>query len=344
MKKFLFLFTLLQTYLFSQDYPIEFGFSGAFLYLQPNASNLIYAIQADPKNPALAVPLVEANWIDHEFDPHYHPALEIGAFLGFKEMAMHLSLDWEHFSTSENRRISVPNGEAMLGPLFDIGPDASEYIHARGKLDISFDDISLLFEKQVFCKQCWVLDFCVGIACTRIQEKTRNSYTNDGATIARVLKKSSQFLGIGPRFGVHFDFFLPCHFRFIGGSYASLFMGQLKNHSAYQSFSPDLITMNIPQPNTEQIHVPNRMQLIPGFEERLGFAYDFLCCQNPFSIEIGYLFQMYFNAIESLDITVIVNANDLPFSSTVGYYAQGFQRSQSNFILTGPYLKLNMCF
>lgn len=357
MKKCLLLLLLLQTNIMfanccpcstevcTQECCSSVGWSlyGEALFLQPNGSNLIFAMQADPTNPKLADPLVEANWFSHEINPSYHPAFEIGAKCIFQDIEMNLALDWERLRSSDSKHFSLPFNEAMTGPLFDIGPDAKPYIHAKGKAIFHFDKVDLLLEKRMFSKHCWAVDLCAGASFAYIKQSIRRNYFNDGATLERIIESPSTFTGGGPTFGFNFDFILVNCFKLTGSSSISLIVGQLKNKTKYESFAPDLTTLGVPQPNTERSHVPNRTQLVPGFEERLGFAYDFPFRCGNFSVEAGYLFQIFLNAIQTLDITVIVTTG-LPFPNTVGYYAQGFERTLSNFMLTGPYLKMNIDF
>lgn len=350
MKKILALFSLLATPLLANEQydpcceGVGFEIYGEFLYLQPNASNLHYAAEAIPRNLSLPDPILEANWINHDINPDYHPAFEIGAGFLFRSMEMALLFNWERISTTDIRQFSVPVSLAMVGPVFDIGPDAAPYIAAKGKATFRFDLANMILEKRVFSQNCWTIDLCVGAEFARIKEYLRNQYNDGGAEFERIIRSPSTFMGAGPVFGVNVVFQLIKHLQFTGSSSFALLMGQLKNITFYRSYSPFISSAGNPQPTTERSRVPNRTQLVPGFEEKLGFALDFPYRCGCFTLEAGYQFQIYLNAIQSYDMTVIVDAADLPFPSTVGYYAQGFQRILSNFILTGPYVKMSLNF
>ena len=59
-----------------------------------------------------------------------------------------------------------------------------------------------------------------------------------------------------------------------------------------------------------------------------------------------YQFQIYLNAIQSIDMTAPQVPPSLSPAITPdsGVYAVGFERTLSNFILTGPYVSLNVDF
>jgi len=328
----------------AQENHLSYQLFGGVLMLQPNASNLTYAVEAIPDNFSLPDPLMEANWFDHEISPSYFPAFEVGAKFQFQSLRMNLVVGYERLSGTNIEHLSLPLSNAMAGPLFDIGPDAEPYIRAKGKAVFRFDQANLYLEKEFYDSCRWTLNLCAGTAFARIKEYMRTQYFSGGGAITRIIKSPSVFAGGGISSGGSFSFRLANHFQLTGSTAFSLLMGRMSNHTTYRSFSPDIATNGNPQPITERTRVPTRAQLVPSLEEKMSFTFDFpISCSSTFSLEAGYLFQIFFNAIQTFDITVIVTT-DLPFSTTDGYYAQGFRRTLSNFILSGPYVNLNATF
>ncbi|MBM3193392.1 MAG: hypothetical protein FJZ59_04070 [Chlamydiae bacterium] len=121
-----------------------------------------------------------------------------------------------------------------------------------------------------------------------------------------------------------------------------LIIGESQNGTTYLSWAPDLSV----QPNNQYTLVPNRTQLVPALEERIGFSYGgvFKCCKVTFGF--GYQAQVYIDAIQSIDMTAPqVPPSLLPGAvPDDGVYAVGFERTISNFILTGPYISLGLVF
>ena len=122
-------------------------------------------------------------------------------------------------------------------------------------------------------------------------------------------------------------------------------MGEMKNKTRFKSFTPELATLDVPQPNNQRTHVPNRAQLIPGFKQKLGFSYVATWDSIEVAFEIGYLCQIYINAVQTMDMTAPqVEPSGAIFTPQVGVFAVGFERTLSNYMLTGPYASLDFKF
>jgi len=321
-----------------------------WLYLQPNGSSIYYAVEAFPFDTAIAIPEVSPNWQVFEIDPSYQSGFEVGSKFLFPRNDLSLEVNWERLHTHDSESMQVasqPYGTGnMVGPFFDIGPNSSAYKAAKGKAVFHFDAVNLIFGKSV----CFVNDLSLrlytGAGFTRIKQSISSTFSNPEADTSRGVSAHSTFLGAGPEFGLDFGYKLCGSFYFTGASSIALYMGQLKNHTTYTSFSPALAAASIPQPNVQQTTVPNRTQLIPGFEEMLGFSYVLSYCQCQFTFGAGYQFQIYLDAVQSVDMTSPQVLPSLTPGASVdmGVYAVGFERTLSNFILTGPYVSLDVDF
>ena len=157
---------------------------------------------------------------------------------------------------------------------------------------------------------------------------------------------SSLFTGAGPKFGFNFNYRFFKNFFFSGTCSGGLAIGNSQNNTTYQSNAPYLTQNNISQPNSQQTTVPNRTQLVPAAEERLGLTYIGVTENFAFRLGVGYTGQVYFNAIQSMDMTA---PQQLPSTSPAavaqaGEFAVGFERTLSNFILQGPYISFSADF
>jgi hypothetical protein len=91
--------------------------------------------------------------------------------------------------------------------------------------------------------------------------------------------------------------------------------------------------------------IPHQTQLIPGFEEKLGFSYMQSFKNCSLNLEVGYQFQIYFNAVQSMDmLTQAVPSFDPGNLPPLAVFALTFNRTLSNFMLSGPYVSLGFCF
>jgi hypothetical protein len=326
---------------------MRYDLYGTLLFLQPNGSNLYYAVEAIPFDPDIAIPAISPNWNVFEISPSYSTAFEVGARAIFPNTDLSIMVNWERLHSQDRESEDVALSTDMIGPIFNIGPNSSAYTKAKGKATFHFDAVNLTFGKGICLLYDLQTSIYAGATFARIKQTIRGSYENAASTTSRVIQSPSTFTGAGPQFGVHFDYRIYGDFFFTGSSSISLLMGQLKNHETYKSYAPALTGYGIPQPNLQHTRVPNRSQLIPNFDERLGFAYDVAFCSWNLNFEFGYQFQIYMDAVQSINMTapqVLPSISPNPATIDTGIYAVGFERTLSNFILTGPYLTLNVEF
>jgi hypothetical protein len=325
---------------------VTYGIYGELLYLQPNGSNLYYGVEADGLDPDIAVPAVSPNWKVLEIDPNYHLGFEVGISFFFNKHNLDLDLNWERLHGHDKDSFTAPAANGfMVGPFFDIGPNSNNYKVARGKAATKFDQVNLTFGKELCFFKNFYTEFYGGASFLYLKHSLASSYANAAESIARSVKSSSTFIGAGPQIGIDYRYRIVEHFFFTGNSVFSLFMGRLKNHNHFKSFTPELTTLGIPQPNKQATTVPNRTQLIPGFEQKLGFSYLATWKKIRAIFEIGYQCQIYLNAVQTVDMTApqVLPAGAI-FTPQVGVFAVGFERTLSNFILTGLYAKVGLEF
>jgi hypothetical protein len=330
----------------SNPYPMRYEVYGAYLYLQPNGSHLYYGAEAIGLNTSIAVPAVNANWNILEVKPSYHSGFDIGARILFDYADLDMTVNWERLHASNSSSFVASSAAGyMVGPFFDIGPNAEPYKIADGQASLHYDQVNVDFGTQFNLTNRWRADVCAGAGFAYIKESLGSSYSSLDGTIVRAVSTYSKFLGAGPQLGLDFRYKICGNFAFLSDSMLSLFMGQLKNGTTYESSTPELANLGVAQPNVQTTTVPHRMQLVPGFEQRIGASYDAsFDCAN-LTLAIGYQCQIYLDAIQTVDMTA---PQVLPpaavFSTQVGVYAVGFQRTLSNFMLTGLFVSLDLRF
>ncbi len=324
---------------------VVFELFGEWIFLQPNGSSIYYAVEAFPFDTALKVPESSPNWTVFEIDPSYHSGFEVGSRFLFPKNDMSLEVNWERLHTQDSDSMEVsfqPYGTGnMVGPFFDIGPNSAAYKTAKGHAVFHFDAANLILGKTICFTNDLKAHFYAGAGFARIKQSISSTFSNEVESTSRNVYAFSTFTGGGPKFGFDFGYRLCNSFYFTGNSSIALYMGQLKNNTTYTSFSPAISGANV-----QHTTVPNRTQLIPGFEEKLGFSYaaSFKQCQITFGA--GYQFQIYLDAIQSVDMTSpqVLPSLTPGTSVDVGVYAVGFERTLSNFMLTGPYVSMDVRF
>jgi hypothetical protein len=316
-------------------YSFEAEFSA--LILKPGSSNMHYAAEAIP------LPVPSPNWNIFDIHPHYL----FGFDLGFKVMCHRnntsFMINWEHFKSCSSACVSVAT-ENMIGPFFEIGPDATPYSNATGRVTFDFNEVNIDVGYSLECGDRLQANIFAGIGITNIKQMLDSMYSNTDGTIARTICTPHSFIGAGPQLGVYFSYNFINKFYLNGRGICSLLTGTLKNHTQYLALSPALKLLGITPPNNQRTCVQNRTDVVPAFEEKLGLAYKFNVRECYFiQLEVGYMSQIYINALQSVDMgSEVITPPVTP--DTVGVFARTFQRNTSNFSLAGPYVTFDVGF
>jgi hypothetical protein len=318
---------------------------GEALFLQPNGSLLSYSAVAYPFKSGIAVPADSPNWQIYEIYPNYAPAFKVGMKIRFSDLDTNIEANWQRLYTSKSEKHTVPTSGDMIGPLFDIGPNSSAYSISTGEVKFHFDSANLLFAQQFCAFKRLYPNIFAGGSYARIKQTLNNKYENYSSGISREIESYSTFTGAGPMIGFDFDYRVYGGFFFTGTSSLALIIGESQNGTTYTSATPALTTVGNPNPNIQGTKVPNRTQLVPALEEKLGFSYGGLFSSCSITFGFGYQAQIYLNAIQSVDM----QSQAAPELLTVlvpdsGVFAQGFLRTLSNYIMTGPYITLDIVF
>jgi hypothetical protein len=330
---------------------LTYGFYGEFLYLQPNGTDLFYGASAigisptstgsDPLS-AIASP----QWTILEVLPSYHPGFEVGLSLTCNRDNIAITVNWERLHTSDSDSFTASSAVGhMVGPFFDIGPNSAAYKIASGKATSHFDAANLTIGKNLCFFNNFHTEFYGAAAFARIEQTMQSTYSNFENTISRVVATGSTFTGAGPQIGFNYDYRIGGGFFFSGNSSLSLYVGQMKNTTTYQSVAPELAIIGLSSPNNQAASIPNRTQLIPGFEQKLGFSWVSTWDCVRATLAAGYQCQIYLDAIQTFNMASQAIPTDLAaVSPDIAVYAVAFEQTNSNFMLTGPYVFLGFEF
>lgn len=318
----------------SETYTYDIHFNA--LYLQPHASNLHYVVEAEP------LPLPSPNWIINDIRPDYSFGFELGSRMFVPATNMLTSLNWTHFRSSDSNSRTAGTND-MVGPFFEIGPDAAAYTEAKGKVKFDYDSVTWDYGFGVNFGCVIKTHFFAGVEFASIKEKLTSTYSNDTGTISRTIESPSKFCGAGPRLGLDFNYEFCDSFAFNGCGAAALLVGELKNNTTYTSFAPDLPFVGVVPPNVQTTSVRHRSQVVPAFDGKLALAYNANICDCNVVFEAGYQARIYISAIQSVDMgSEVVTPPVIP--DTIGVFARTFQRSVSNFAVAGPFVSMHVQF
>jgi hypothetical protein len=312
------------------------GLEGSALYLQPSGSNLHYVAEAEP------LPVPSPNWIIKDVHPDYHFGFELGASAINHDRNSITKLNYVHFYSKDTSSF-VAGTNDMVGPFFEIGPDASAFSNAKGEVSFHHDALNLDYGICVAFGDYVHTNFFGGLGAVRLKQNFKSTYSSSNGSVSRSIDVPSSFYGIGPQLGFDVSYEIWDCLQLTGKSTATLFVGNFKNHTSYKTNSPALATLGITPPNSQSTSVNHRTGVVPAYEGKLGLSYDFKICDFLFNIAAGYEVLIYLDAIQSIDMGSEVDTPPV-VPSVVGVFARTFQRNTSNFALAGPYLRLNVDF
>lgn len=331
---------------------VTYGFYGEFLYLQPTGTDMFYGASAIGISPTSSgdgfslASLASPDWTILEIQPDYHPGFEIGVNLVSNHDNLSVTASWERLHTTDSNSFTTSAAVGhMVGPFFDIGPNSAAYKIAKGKASSYFDAVNLTFGRNLCFFNDFHTQFYGAAAFARIEQKLSSSYSNFSGSISRIIDTNSTFTGAGPQVGLDYDYRIYRGFFFSGKSVLSLFVGQMKNTTTYQSVAPELAILGLSSPNNQATSIPNRTQLIPAFEQKLGFSWISTWESAKATLALGYRCQIYLDAVQVINMASQAIPSDLAaLSPDVAVYAVAFEQTNSNFILSGPYASLDFEF
>lgn len=307
------------------------------LFLKPSASNMHYAAEAIP------LPLPSPNWQIFDVHPGYHFGFDVGFKAFFHRADSALTANWEHFNSSSCSKHNVGT-QNMVGPFFEIGPDAALYSITNGKVKFSFDEFNIDYGQLVHWGHRLHTNLFCGISFARVKQTATTTFSNEDGTIARTIIVPASFGGAGPRFGADFSYDLIKGLQFNGKTTVAILAGTGKNETSYLSTTTVLYDIGVTPPNVQSVKLCSRTLVVPALFQRIGFAYDFTFCDHyDLKIEAGYQAQIYFQALQTVAIgSEVTTPPVLP--DTIGVFARTFQRIISNFALSGAYLTFEVGF
>ena len=118
-----------------------FGISIATLFLQPDASNLNYAVKTEP------LPVPAPSWTQELIDTSFHPAIDVGLQYIFSNQVDQIKIDWLYLNT-DNTASDSATGTTSITPPYYFGPGAQALSGSSASSSVQFNvnNVNLIFE------------------------------------------------------------------------------------------------------------------------------------------------------------------------------------------------------
>jgi len=307
-----------------------FGISLTGLYLQPNASNLEYAVYTSP------LPGPAPTWKTINLDPSYQPGFDIGLQYTFSTRADQIKLDWLHLYTSDTDSASA-SGHTSIAPSYYFGPFAQALFNSNAKNKTKFyvDNANFVYDHLFNLNRYVQLEPFAGIGSAYLKQDLTTTFRGQNATgdaYEHIVENTSKYLGIGPRIGLTTSVFVARHFGIFAELAAAALVGSMQSKTDFTSQGRDNPTAVSTTMADQRVN-----RVVPEFDSKLGLSYTFMFNSgSSFVIQAGYMFTTFINGINQVVPTALV-----PDTFDNGVIAiETSDEKQSNLDLNGPFIKL----
>jgi hypothetical protein len=305
----------------------RFEISGTASFLQSGAGNLEYGTLTNP------LPPVTPHWQNQSLKPNFAPSFSLGARYMPSE-SNDIQLNWTHLrNTATDSFFASPT--EMVGPPYLIGPESGLYKNGSGSVKTAYDVVNL-DAGHTFCAECsFQMRAFGGVSVARIGQNLSGLFESTNGAASSGYTVNSLFTGAGPRVGVKGQYGIG-DFQFIGEMAGAVLIGSAQSRMDFTTLSP---TFGL---SSQYITSPNATRVVPSIDGRLATAYTFApTAYGLFKVEAGYKAAVYFDAVNSYELTQVPTSLTLP---PIGIYLATQQHILSNFTNHGPYVTASWAF
>lgn len=188
-----------------------------------------------------------------------------------------LNLNWYHLGQKSTTRTY---GNTFV-PTFGLGTSTSTRVTAKP----AWDAVNLEFGQHVDFSEFKNVRFHAGLQYARVQDK-RSAVGTTGSSVYN-FSQTSKYSGIGPRVGADFMYGFGNGLGLYAKGATAILAGTSKVNSA--------------QSNNFQINATalrsSRSTIVPELEGTLGVNYTYAMAQGNLTLDVGYMWQNYFNVL-----------------------------------------------
>jgi len=276
---------------------------------------------------------VTPHWRNQSLKPNFAPSFSFGARYMATE-SIDIQLNWTHLrNTATDSFFASPT--EMVGPPYLIGPESALYKNGSGSVKTAYDVVNL-DAGYTFCAECsFQMRAFGGVSAARIGQNLSGLFASSNGAASSGYTVNSLFTGAGPRVGIKGQFGIG-DFQFIGEMAGALLIGSAQSGMDFTTLSPAFGL------SSQYISSPNATRVVPSIDGRLATSYTFApTTYGLFKVEGGYKAAVYFDAVNSYELTQVPTSLTLP---PIGIYLATQQHLFSNFTNHGPYVTASWAF
>jgi hypothetical protein len=308
------------------------------LYLEPNASNLNYAVYTTP------LPVPAPNWQQEYINPGYGPSFALGIQYTLADATDQLDLDWLHVNTNNSASVGSNGAGTSVAPPYYFGPLAQLLVDSAASSTANFnvDNVNLDFGHLINVSNNIQIKPFIGVSVAYLKEDINSTYTGKDATSSHYAYSintdtSSTFTGAGPRIGLDGTYFITNRFGITAEMATSLLLGSIDSSTTFNAYDANPSTGNNPAVNTTLAN-QSQTKIIPEVDAKIAAEYSIPFNTNGSSLTLaaGYMLEDYINGINQILPTALV-----PGALNGGTIAiESSTNQESDLSLNGPFASL----
>lgn len=150
---------------------------------------------------------------------------------------------------------------------------------------------------------------------------------------------TSQFNGIGPRFGINANYVTDCGFGFMGEGTISALIGNIHSVTDFTGSGAELSALFGQGINHQNITDENVYQVVPGIDTKLAFNYKRVINKDSVvTLTAGWQAAVYVNAISQYIPQSLVLGQAL---TSGGIFVATMNHTLSNYSVQGRFVELS---
>jgi hypothetical protein len=330
---------------------IEVGFTG--YALRPSSNDEDYAV-VGPTFGTIALPTTTSLTYDvQSVDPDYDWAFAVMLGYIFPCSGNDIRASWIHFDNSDTTSTVADGVHFVVGPIwgasFAQSGGFSPFTTASATEDFKYDAVDLDVGQFVNMGTRLQARLFAGLRYAHIERNLDDTFNAAAATPAGTVlppaflteEYDSKFDGIGPLFGVDTSYHLGYCFGLVAHADLALLVGTVKTSDTFTQ-SDITLSETVLGTTTTSISADDLTRVVPGFDGKLGldwtypFTYGCNCDEGEFSIEAGYQWTYYIDAVDRLEPDESTVVRDVPTSF------DSVERVSSDIGFDGPYVTLSL--
>lgn len=253
------------------------GIGADFLYLKPSSSGHNYIGSVTNSNSVQT----EEYFINEKIG--YGPGFKIEGFYNFRT-GNDINLNWYHFNMSNQQ--ALPNGISVFDSVFG-GNVVATYTER-------WDAVNLELGQLVNAGAWGKFRLHGGATYANVVKNARETGTNTLPTYSQYRNNQSSFNGWGGRVGGDLSYLVGYNTSVYANAAAAVIFGtnHFNRQWAYYTTYPSTFTSG---------NYGSAQSIIPELDTKLGAKYDYQLSNSTLTLDIGWMWTCYVNAIQIAD-------------------------------------------